>query len=102
MRYHVVIQFIALMLGLLLLLNSCAPQALRAALELAPEKLGQRLLQSRQFDTDEQTLLPASTALLQDPGFVVDKASSSLGIASATRLSGPPLFVFLRSAMHMP
>jgi hypothetical protein len=85
MRCHVVIQFIALMLGLLLLLNSCAPQVPRAALELAPENMGQRLLQSRQFDTDEQTLLSASTALLQDLGFMIEDSEPAYGLISCSK-----------------
>lgn len=80
MRYKIVIQFIALMVGLLLMLNNCAPMVPGAALQLAPENMGQRLLQSRQFDTDERTLLSASTAVLQDLGFMIEDSEPAYGL----------------------
>jgi hypothetical protein len=80
MRYKVVIQFVALMIGLLLLLNNCAPPVPRDALLLAPEGMGQRLLQSRQFDTDEPTLLSASAAVLQDLGFMIEDSEPAYGL----------------------
>jgi hypothetical protein len=85
MRYKIVIQFIALMLGLLLMLNNCAPMVPRAALQLAPENAGQRLLQSRQFDTDEPTLLSAGTAVLQDLGFMIEDSEPAYGLISCSK-----------------
>ena len=80
MRYKAMIQFIVLAAGLVLLLNNCAPQIPRDALQLPPESLKQRQLQSRQFDTDEKTLLSASTALLQDLGFVIEESEPAYGL----------------------
>jgi hypothetical protein len=80
MRYKVVIQFVALMIGLLLLLNNCAPPVPRASQLLGSEGMGQRLLQSRQFDTDEQTLLSACTMLLQDLGFMIEESEPAYGL----------------------
>jgi hypothetical protein len=85
MRYKIVIQFIALMLGLLLMLNNCAPMFPRAALQLATENGGQRLLQSRQFDTDEPTLLSAGTAVLQDLGFMIEDSEPAYGLISCSK-----------------
>ena len=85
MRYKIVIQFIALMLGLFLMLNNCAPMVPRAALQLAPENAGQRLLQSRQFDTDEPTLLSAGTAVLQDLGFMIEDSEPAYGLISCSK-----------------
>jgi hypothetical protein len=85
MRYKIVIQFVALMLGLLLMLNNCAPMFPRAALQLATENGGQRLLQSRQFDTDEPTLLSAGTAVLQDLGFMIEDSEPAYGLISCSK-----------------
>jgi len=85
MRYRIVIQFMALMIGLLLLLNNCAPPVPREALQLAPENMGQRLLQSRQFDTDERTLLSAGTAVLQDLGFMIEDSEPAYGLISCSK-----------------
>jgi hypothetical protein len=54
-------------------------------LELAPEDLVQRPLQSRQFDTDEQTLLAASTALLQDLGFMIEDSEPAYGLIACSK-----------------
>src|SRR5512136_610024 len=80
MRYKAMIQFIVLAAGLVLLLTNCAPQIPREALQLPPESLKQRQLQIRQFDTDEKTLLSASTALLQDLGFVIEESEPAYGL----------------------
>jgi hypothetical protein len=80
MRYKAMIQFIALAAGLVLLLNNCAPQIPKEALQLPPEGLKQRQLQSRQFGTDEKTVLSASAALLQDLGFVIEESEPACGL----------------------
>jgi len=74
MRYKAMIQFIVLTTGLVLLLTNCAPPVPRDAMQLPAESLKQRQLQSRQFDTDEKTLLSASAALLQDLGFMIEES----------------------------
>lgn len=80
MRYKVMIQFIALAAGLMLLLNNCAPQIPREALQLPPDGLARRQLEGRQFDTDEKTLLSASAALLQDLGFMIEESEPAYGL----------------------
>jgi hypothetical protein len=80
MRYKAMIQFIALAVGLVLLLGSCAPQIPKEALQLPPEGLKQRQLQSRRFDTDEKTVLSASSAVLQDLGFVIEESEPACGL----------------------
>jgi hypothetical protein len=48
-----------------------------------------RSIQTRVFDTpDQNKTMRAVIATLQDLGFVVDKANESLGLVSATKLSG--------------
>lgn len=53
------------------------------------EQAALRAMQSRVYDTpDEQEMLRAAIATMQDLGFVIDDANSSMGIVSATRLQG--------------
>lgn len=74
--------------ALLPLISACAPTT-RPVLENKDSEVRLRLIQSRVFDTpDENRTMRAVIATLQDLGFVIDKANSSLGIVSATRLSG--------------
>jgi hypothetical protein len=80
MRYKAMIRFVALAAGLMLLLNNCAPQIPKEALQLPPESLKRRQLQSRQFDTDEKTVLSASSSLLQDLGFVIEESEPACGL----------------------
>jgi hypothetical protein len=85
MRSKAIIHFIALAAGLVLLLNSCAPQIPKDTLQLPPEGLKQRQLQSRQFSTDEKTVLSASSALLQDLGFVIEESEPACGLIFGTK-----------------
>lgn len=56
------------------------------ALQLSPESLEERQLQTRRFETqDEANLLSASAALLQDLGFAIDKSETSLGVIAASK-----------------
>jgi hypothetical protein len=74
--------------ALLLTVCACAPTT-RPVLENKDSEVRLRSIQSRVFDTPNQNqTMRAVIATLQDLGFVIDKASSSLGIVSATRLSG--------------
>jgi hypothetical protein len=74
--------------ALLLMVCACAPTT-RPVLENKDSEVRLRSIQSRVFDTpDENRAMRAVISTLQDLGFVIDKASSSLGIVSATRLSG--------------
>jgi hypothetical protein len=58
---------------------SCAPRIPKEALQLSPQGLRNRQLQTRSFDTDETTLLSASAAVLQDLGFTIDESETELG-----------------------
>lgn len=62
-------------------LAGCAPAIPKEALQLPPESLQDRSMQTRQFDTaDEGALLSASAGLLQDMGFTIEESSSPLGV----------------------
>lgn len=55
-------------------------------LQLSPESLRERQLQTRRFETqDEAKLLSASAALLQDLGFTINKSVTSLGVITASK-----------------
>jgi hypothetical protein len=64
----------------------CAPYIPRGALELSPESLSERQLQTRRFETsDEMRLLQASLGVLQDLGFNIDESESRLGLIVASK-----------------
>ncbi len=66
---------------LLFTLQSCTPRIPKAALQLQPEALALRQLQTRRFDTkDEKSLLTAGATLLQDMGFQVEDSETELGV----------------------
>ncbi len=68
-------------LAVLLVLCGCAQQIPKEALELTPESLASRQLQTRRFDTrDEKALLSASAAVLQDLGFTIEASATELGV----------------------
>ena len=59
----------------------CSQQIPREALELTPESLSHRRLQTRRFETrDEETLLAAGVGVLQDLGFTVESSETRLGV----------------------
>lgn len=69
-----------------LTLTGCAVGIPKEALELPPESLMLRQQQSRAYETtDEQRMLSASLALLQDLGFNLDEAESKLGVIVASK-----------------
>ncbi len=73
---------------LLLMVCACASST-RQVLETQESEVRLRSIQSRVFDTpDQNRTMRAVIATLQDLGFVVDKANASLGLVSATKLSG--------------
>jgi hypothetical protein len=73
---------------MLLMVCACAPPT-RQVLETQESEVRLRSIQSRIFETtDTNKTLRAVIAALQDLGFVVDKANTSLGVVSATKLSG--------------
>lgn len=67
-------------------LTACQPQVPKEALQLSPESLQMRQLQTRIFDTtDEASVLSASAALLQDIGFNLDESETQLGFMLGTK-----------------
>lgn len=72
--------------GLLVGLGACEQGIPKEALQITPETLEQRQLQTRRFDTsDEADLLSASAALLQDLGFNLDESETDLGVLVASK-----------------
>ncbi len=71
---------------LLLGVSACVQQIPKEALELTPESLAQRELQTRRFETkDEKILLSSSAAVLQDLGFTIEASATDLGVIVATK-----------------
>jgi hypothetical protein len=68
------------------LVISCAPIIPKEALQLSPESLKNRQMQTRLFDTDEKTMLSASAAVLQDLGFTIDESETDLGLIACSKL----------------
>ncbi len=65
----------------ILLLSACQPGIPKDALLLSPESLADRQLQTRRFDTNNnQTMLSAASAVMQDLGFNLDESESTLGM----------------------
>jgi hypothetical protein len=68
------------------MLVACEAGIPKEALELGPESLARRQLQTRLFDTkDEVRLLGASAAVLQDLGFNLDESETDLGVLVASK-----------------
>lgn len=75
-----------LALFLMVSLVACQMPVPKEALELSPESLQMRQLQTRYFDTsDEAAILSASAALLQDLGFNIEKSETKLGYILGTK-----------------
>lgn len=71
---------------LLLGVSACVQQIPKEALELTPESLAQRQLQTRRFESkDEKILLSSSAAVLQDLGFTIEASATDLGVIVATK-----------------
>ena len=63
------------------MLAGCGPQIPRDALQLSPESLYNRQIQTRRFDTtDKAAMLSAATGVLQDLGFSIEEAEVPLGV----------------------
>ncbi|MCC7281514.1 MAG: hypothetical protein IT556_03965 [Acetobacteraceae bacterium] len=64
----------------------CAQQIPPAALQLTQESLAQRQLQTRRFETeDESLLLSSSVSVLQDLGYQIGSTHAPLGFVFATK-----------------
>lgn len=69
-----------------LIVSGCTPTIPKEALELSPQSLEMRQLQTRYFDTaDEQSILVSSAGLLQDIGFNIDESETKLGFILGTK-----------------
>ncbi|MFB3067471.1 MAG: hypothetical protein ACE10D_13275 [Planctomycetota bacterium] len=79
-----------LVLGVLFALLAGACESSQRHLLQAPEDAVKlRAIQTRVFDTTDETLVMRSViGTLQDLGFVIDDANSNLGIISGTKLEG--------------
>lgn len=76
------------LIGALALLGGCGgtPKPPAEALRLSKESLQDRQLQMRRYETDdEEKMLAASAALLQDLGFNLDESETRLGVISASK-----------------
>lgn len=70
----------------LFLVSGCAMKLPADALQLSPESLKIRQLQTRTFDTnDERKILSASAAVLQDLGFAISESETKLGLITASK-----------------
>lgn len=68
------------------ILVGCAATVPKEALELSPESLRLRQLQTRRFDSkDEKALLAAGAGVLQDFGFTLDESEPELGVIVASK-----------------
>lgn len=64
-----------------LLIAGCATKIPKSALQLSPESLETREMQTRMYDTsNEMNILSASTQVLQDIGFNLDESEVKLGV----------------------
>ncbi len=77
---------LAVLLVVPLGLAACGQSIPKEALQLSPESLKKRQLQTRRFDTrDEANMLSASAQLLQDLGFTLDESETKLGVIVASK-----------------
>ncbi len=67
-------------------LSACQQGMPKEALDISQVTVEQRRLQSRMFDTpDESRVLSASAAVLQDLGFNIDESETDLGLIVASK-----------------
>ena len=70
-------------------LMGCVNNSTNSALDVGSNQVQLRQIQSRAFDTtDKAKTLRTVIAVLQDLGFVIDKADLELGTVTATKLDG--------------
>lgn len=80
---HILLLIVALSLA------GCANNSTQSALDVGTNQVQLRQVQSRAFDTtDKAKTLRTVIAVLQDLGFVIDKADLELGTVTATKLDG--------------
>lgn len=79
----------ALLLPCLVALAACQTDSRQQVLLTDRSQVELRAVQTRAFDTADKALtLRNVIATLQDLGFVIDKVDETLGMVSATKLSG--------------
>jgi hypothetical protein len=72
-----------------LAVSGCVNNSTNSALDVGSNQVQLRQIQSRAFDTtDKPKTLRTVIAVLQDLGFVIDKADLELGSITATKLDG--------------
>ena len=72
-----------------LAITGCVNNSTNSALDVGSDQVQLRQIQSRAFDTtDKAKTLRTVIAVLQDLGFVIDKADLELGTVTATKLDG--------------
>jgi hypothetical protein len=70
-------------------ITGCVNNSTNSALDVGSNQVELRQIQSRAFDTtDKAKTLRTVIAVLQDLGFVIDKADLELGTVTATKLDG--------------
>lgn len=70
----------------LFLVGACAPKIPQEALQLPPESIADRQLQTRLFETgNEGAVLVAANAVLQDLGFILDETCPELGVVVGSK-----------------
>lgn len=75
-----------LLVGSVALLSGCAGEIPKEALQLNPESVAARQVQTRRFDSrDEKALLAAGAAVLQDLGFILKTSEPGLGVLVADK-----------------
>lgn len=75
-----------LVAALCMIATGCAPKIPKEALMLSPESLANRQLQTRQYQTgNEDAVLVAGNAVLQDLGFNLDETSVELGVVVGSK-----------------
>lgn len=73
--------FLAALAAVSLFVSGCQQTIPKEALQLSSESLQHRQLQTRRFDTaDETKLLQASAAVIQDLGFSIEESSTGAGL----------------------
>ena len=66
--------------------SGCATTIPPEALQMQPDTLANRQIQSRKYDIKtERELLSASASVLQDMGFNLDESQTSLGVIVASK-----------------
>lgn len=69
-----------LIFSALLAASGCVAKIPPEALQLSQQSLQFRQMQTRQFDSDEKTILSASASVLQDLGYNIDESATELGV----------------------